>query len=58
MTCGACGNMEVMRSAAGKPTISLTGGARGYSLKKKVSSFHVSLTHDADRATAVVLAVR
>ena len=51
-------NMEVMRAASGKPTISLTGEATKYARKRSVKSFQVSLTHDADRATAVVLAVR
>ena len=51
-------NMEVMRAASGKPTISLTGHATRFARKRSVRSFHVSLTHDAERATAVVLAVR
>lgn len=51
-------NMEVMRMKSGKPTISLTGEATRYAKRQSVKSFQVSLTHDADRATAVVLAVR
>jgi holo-[acyl-carrier protein] synthase len=51
-------NMEVMRSSSGKPEISLTGPARAFAKRRSVRAFRVSLTHDADRATAVVLAVR
>lgn len=51
-------NMEVMRAKSGRPSISLTGPALRFARKQRVTSFHVSLTHDRDRATAVVMAVR
>ena len=51
-------DMEVMRADSGKPSVSLTGAAKRFASRKKVKDFRISLTHDADRATAVVMAVR
>lgn len=50
-------DMEVERAESGKPSVSLRAGAAAFARKRKVKSFHLSLTHDSDRATAVVLAV-
>jgi len=51
-------NMEVMRAKSGRPSIALTGAAASFARKQRVKTFHVSLTHDHERATAVVMAVR
>lgn len=51
-------DMEVKRAESGRPSVSLTGAAATFARKRKAGSFHISLTHDADRATAVVLAVK
>ena len=50
-------DMEVQRAESGKPTLALAGRAAAFARRRKVRSFHLSLTHDAGRATAVVLAV-
>jgi len=50
-------DMEVERAESGKPSVTLKGGAAKFARRRKVKSFHLSLTHDAERATAVVLAV-
>jgi holo-[acyl-carrier protein] synthase len=51
-------DMEVRRARSGRPSLVMTGRAAAFLRRKKVGAFQVSLTHDADRATAVVLAVR
>ncbi len=50
-------DMEVKRAGSGRPSVSLTGAALKFARKRKAGHFHISLTHDATRATAVVLAV-
>ena len=50
-------DMEVERAESGQPSVTLKAGARDFALRRNVGSFRLSLTHDADRATAVVLAV-
>lgn len=51
-------DMEVLRARSGRPSMRLTGRAAAFVRKQRVRTFQISLTHDADRATAVVLAVR
>ncbi|MEK7474592.1 MAG: holo-ACP synthase [Candidatus Coatesbacteria bacterium] len=50
-------DMEVRRAESGHPSIALTGAAAKHAKRKKAKSFLISITHDAERATAVVLAV-
>jgi len=50
-------DMEVRRAESGKPSVALHGRAAAFARRRKVRSFHLSLTHDAGRATAVVVAV-
>jgi holo-[acyl-carrier protein] synthase len=51
-------HMEVERADSGKPSFKLKAKAAAFARRRRVRSFHVSLTHDAERATAVVLAVK
>jgi len=51
-------DMEVRRAESGRPSVALTGAAARHAKKCRAKSFHISITHDADRATAVVMAVR
>jgi len=51
-------DMEVRRAESGKPLVTLKGRAAAFACQRKVRAFHISLTHDADRAIAIVLAVR
>src|ERR1051326_5325563 len=51
-------DMEVKRAESGRPSVSLTGAAAKFARKRKAASFHISLAHDAARATAVVVAVK
>ncbi len=51
-------HMEVRRADSGKPSLNLKSKAASFARRRKVGSFHVSLTHDSERATAVVLAVK
>lgn len=51
-------DMEVKRTRSGKPMVTLKGRAAAYARRHRVRTFHVSLTHDAERATAIVLAAR
>lgn len=51
-------DMEVRRAESGKPRIALAGRAAAFARRRNVRSFHLSLTHDAGRATAFVLAER
>jgi len=50
-------DMEVERAESGKPSISLTGGAKAWAVARGAGELEVSLTHDDDRATAVVVAL-
>ena len=50
-------DMEVERAESGKPSVALRGSVAAFAASKGNMAFHVSLTHDHDRATAVVLAV-
>ena len=50
--------MEVKRAESGRPSVSLTGAALKFARKHKAGHFHISLTHDATRATAVVVGIR
>jgi holo-[acyl-carrier protein] synthase len=49
-------DMEVRRAESGKPTLVLARRAAAFARRRRIRSFHVSLTHDAGRATAIVLA--
>jgi holo-[acyl-carrier protein] synthase len=51
-------DMEVRRAESGRPSVALAGAAAAYARRRRVRSFHVSLTHDSERASAVVLAVK
>jgi holo-[acyl-carrier protein] synthase len=51
-------DMEVRRAESGKPSIALRRAASAFARRRRVRRLEISLTHDADRATAVVLAVR
>lgn len=51
-------DMEVRRAESGKPSIALAGRAAAYARRRKVRVFHLSLTHDSGRATAMVVAER
>ncbi len=51
-------DMEVKRAESGHPSVVLKGAAARFAKKRKAKSFHISITHDADRATAVVMAVK
>ncbi len=51
-------DMEVKRTKSGRPFVTLKGRAAAYARRHRVRTFHVSLTHDAERATAIVLAAR
>ncbi len=51
-------DMEVRRAESGHPSVALTGAAARWARRRKTRTFQISITHDADRATAVVLAVR
>jgi holo-[acyl-carrier protein] synthase len=50
-------DMEVRRAESGRPSIVLTGAAAKHAKHQRAKSFLISITHDAGRATAVVLAV-
>lgn len=57
---GIKGNMrmldiEVQRDEDGKPYVNLYGRAKQLAEKKKINSVHVSISHDGDYATAVVI---
>ena len=49
-------DMEVERAESGKPSIHLKGEAAAYAASLGKLDIHISLTHDRDRATAVVIA--
>ena len=51
-------DMEVRRAESGKPSMKLASKAAAFARRRKARSFHVSLTHDSERATAFVMAVR
>lgn len=48
--------VEVVRSEAGEPGISLAGGAAGRAAARGVARWHVSITHSGLVAVAVVVA--
>ena len=50
-------DMEVERAESGKPSIVLTGEAKAWADARGAGELQVSLTHDDDRATAVVVAL-
>ena len=47
---------EVVRDAAGRPHLSVTGTVAAEAARVGVTSWHVSLSHDAGIASAVVIA--
>ena len=47
---------EVVRDAAGRPSIVVTGTVEAYARSLGVLAWHVSLSHDAGIASAVVIA--
>ena len=49
-------DMEVSRAESGRPGVTLKGGAAKYARKRGAGAFHVSITHDSGRATAMVVA--
>jgi len=49
-------DMEVRRAESGRPSVILSGAAAAFVRRRKVRRLHVSLTHDAGRATAMVVA--
>ena len=51
-------DMEVRRARSGRPSLVLTGRAAAFLRRNRVSAFQISLTHDDERATAIVLAQR
>ncbi len=51
-------SIEVRRDVDRRPRIELTGGAAELARRLGVTSLELSLTHEADRAAAVVLAWR
>jgi len=50
-------DMEVERAESGEPSVVLTGEAAAYAASRGMLNFHISLTHDHGRATAVVIAL-
>lgn len=50
------GDCEVITSPSGKPNIHLTGYLAEMSAQLGITTWHVSLSHDANLATAYVLA--
>jgi len=48
-------DMEVERAESGEPSILLKGEAAAYAASRGRLDFHISLTHDHGRATAVVI---
>lgn len=60
---GAPGNLhwhdaEVVSEPSGKPVLTVTGTVAARAAELGVSSFHLSLSHDAGIASAVVIAER
>lgn len=51
-------DMEVERAESGHPSVVLKGAAARFAKRRKAKTFHISITHDADRATAVVIAMK
>lgn len=49
-------DMEVMRARSGRPSIAMRGAAAKFTKRRRLGALHISMTHDADRATAIVLA--
>ncbi|RKS69292.1 holo-[acyl-carrier protein] synthase [Motilibacter peucedani] len=47
---------EVVSDAAGRPSLVVTGTVAAYAARVGVTSWHVSLSHDAGIASAVVVA--
>jgi len=48
--------IEVVRDGAGAVTLAVTGRAAAAARQRRIRTFHVSLTHTADTATAFVIA--
>ncbi len=48
-------DMEILRAAEGPPVLLLHGGARARADAMGVRAIHVSLTHEADMAAAMVV---
>jgi holo-[acyl-carrier protein] synthase len=47
--------IEVVRNSKGKPDITLSGGAKAQTEKKKITKIHLSLTHTKKYATAFIV---
>jgi holo-[acyl-carrier protein] synthase len=47
--------IELRREPGGAPRVELAGAARGHAARRGVTAIHVSLTHDAGLAAAVVI---
>jgi holo-[acyl-carrier protein] synthase len=56
---GACAlrDIEVTRAGSGAPALALHGGAATLAADRGVTAWHISLTHTASMAEAVVVAV-
>jgi holo-[acyl-carrier protein] synthase len=56
---GACAlrDIEVTRAGSGAPVLALHGGAATLAADRGVTAWHISLTHTASMAEAVVVAV-
>lgn len=50
------GEIEVVRERGQAPTIQLTGKSAAFAARKKITRFHLSLTHTAASAIAHVIA--
>ncbi len=48
--------VEILRDMLGKPILNLTGQAKLLALKQGFTSFSVSLSHEREMATAIVIA--
>ena len=49
-------DVEVLRAASGEPSLRLSSAAEGLALERGVARLHVSLTHTASVAVAMVVA--
>jgi holo-[acyl-carrier protein] synthase len=50
-------DVEVVRAVGGRPSLRLTGAAAALATRQGVATWHVSLTHTAGLAEAVVAAL-
>jgi holo-[acyl-carrier protein] synthase len=56
---GACAfrDIEVVRAESGAPSLALHGGAATLAADRRVTAWHISLTHTATMAEAIAVAV-